>query len=52
MCHHSLPSIVTPMASKRRVLSLVAADYAFIAVLYLLLCGTAVMAFGGVNATT
>ena len=52
MCHHSLPSIVTPMASKRRVLSLVAADYAFIAVLYLLLCGTAVMAFGGVNGTT
>ena len=46
MCHHSLPSIVTPMRSKARVLTLVAVVYIFIMVLYLLLCGSAVAAFG------
>ena len=51
MCHHSLPSIVTPMRSKRQVLTLLATDYAVIAALYWLLCGSAVQAFGNLQTT-
>lgn len=45
MCQHSLPSLLTPIADKRRVGSLVLADYALILGFYVLLSLTAVFCF-------
>ncbi|XP_059163852.1 transmembrane protein 104-like [Physella acuta] len=44
MCHHSLPSLVTPIKNKSRLLQLVAGDYLLILLFYLLLSFTAVFA--------
>ena len=45
MCHHSLPSLVTPVRPKHRLSAYLAADYVLIAAFYLLLSVTAVFAF-------
>ena len=45
MCHHSLPSIATPIADKSRIHSLFACDYSLILAFYALLSLTGVFAF-------
>lgn len=45
MCHHSLPSIVTPITDKRNLSSLFLADYSLIFGIYLLLCISAQYVF-------
>ena len=47
MCHHSLPSLVTPVRGKRKLVRWLFFDYACIWVFYLLLCYSAMFAFGG-----
>lgn len=46
MCHHSLPSIVSPIKDKRRVTTIFGADYVSIYVAYITLCVSAQFAFG------
>lgn len=45
MCHHSLPSLVTPIRKKGKIYSFLAADYVLILFFYLLLSFTGVFAF-------
>ncbi|KAJ8389160.1 hypothetical protein AAFF_G00123660 [Aldrovandia affinis] len=45
MCQHSLPSLITPISDKRRVGSLVVADYSLILAFYSLLSFTAIFCF-------
>jgi len=45
MCHHSLPSLITPVNNKRGISALLAADYVLILAFYLLLAFTGVFAF-------
>ncbi|XP_022095546.1 transmembrane protein 104-like isoform X2 [Acanthaster planci] len=45
MCHHSLPSMVTPIKRKNRLSALLAGDYALILGFYLLLSLTAIFTF-------
>jgi hypothetical protein len=45
MCHHSIPSIISPIHSKDRLKSLFAYDYICIALFYLFLSFTAVFTF-------
>ncbi|XP_035471517.1 transmembrane protein 104 isoform X1 [Scophthalmus maximus] len=45
MCQHSLPSLVTPISEKKRVGSLVLADYVLILGFYVLLSFTAIFCF-------
>ncbi|KAM8823972.1 transmembrane protein 104 [Synchiropus picturatus] len=45
MCQHSLPSLLTPIANKRRVGVLVLADYVLILGFYVLLSFTAIFCF-------
>uniref|UniRef100_A0A8P4GN70 Amino acid transporter transmembrane domain-containing protein n=1 Tax=Dicentrarchus labrax TaxID=13489 RepID=A0A8P4GN70_DICLA len=45
MCQHSLPSLVTPISDKKRVGTLVLADYVLILGFYLLLSFTAIFCF-------
>ena len=45
MCHHSLPSLVTPISRKRHIFSLFATDYVLILVFYLLLSLVGVFTF-------
>lgn len=47
MCQHSLPSLVTPVASKRRLTRLVLLDYALVLAFYGLLSFTAIFCFRG-----
>jgi Transmembrane amino acid transporter protein len=49
MCHHSLPSIVTPVRNKRSLFSLFAIDYVAILGAYLALCLSAVFAYGNIQ---
>lgn len=46
MCHHSLPSIITPMRRKENYKRIFITTYSCIMVFYLLLSSTAVFAFG------
>eukprot|EP01133_Synstelium_polycarpum_P015855 gene15855-18841_t len=46
MCHHSLPSIITPIENKKRLSFIMGADFLFIFFAYSVLCITAVIAFG------
>lgn len=46
MCHHSLPSIITPMKKKERYLSIFIGSYACIMVFYFLVSYTGAFAFG------
>lgn len=45
MCQHSLPSLVTPISDKKRVGTLVLADYSLILGFYVLLSFTAIFCF-------
>ncbi|XP_072029333.1 LOW QUALITY PROTEIN: transmembrane protein 104-like [Amphiura filiformis] len=45
MCHHSLPSLVTPINDKSKLTRFFFGDYMLILVFYLMLCFTAVFAF-------
>lgn len=47
MCQHSLPSLVTPVSSKRRLTRLVLLDYVLILAFYGLLSFTAIFCFRG-----
>ncbi|PRP84336.1 transmembrane protein [Planoprotostelium fungivorum] len=46
MCHHSLPSLVTPIKNKSRLTLLLAGVFLSIGIVYVTLCSTAVAAFG------
>ena len=46
MCHHSLPSIITPIKSKAKFIYMLSLAYICILVFYLLLSFTGVFAFG------
>eukprot|EP01102_Stenamoeba_stenopodia_P012111 TRINITY_DN3782_c0_g1_i1.p1 TRINITY_DN3782_c0_g1~~TRINITY_DN3782_c0_g1_i1.p1 ORF type:complete len:322 (+),score=56.68 TRINITY_DN3782_c0_g1_i1:123-1088(+) len=46
MCHHSLPSIVTPIDNKRHIFKMFFADFTLIFIVYVVLCITADYAFG------
>ena len=48
MCHHSIPSLITPIENKTKVAGILAADYALIATFYLLLSFTGIFAFPSV----
>jgi len=50
--HHSLPSIVTPMENKARVHLVMLLDNVTVLVTYVMLCWTAVWAFGAATAET
>lgn len=45
MCHHSLPSMVTPINKKNKLFSLIGADYILILFFYCLLSFTGIFAF-------
>ncbi|ODM97788.1 Transmembrane protein [Orchesella cincta] len=45
MCHHSLPSLVTPINEKKNLFRLFMMDYGLITVFYLLLAFTGIFAF-------
>ncbi|XP_066934726.1 transmembrane protein 104-like [Clytia hemisphaerica] len=45
MCHHSLPSIITPVTNKRRILYVLFGDFVAVFFFYMLLVTTAVFAF-------
>ena len=49
MCHHSLPSIATPISDKSRIHGLFAADYSLILVFYLVLSFTGVFTFANIK---
>ena len=49
MCHHSLPSLVTPITPKKYIYRLFASDYILIAGFYLLLAFTGIFAFPTLN---
>lgn len=46
MCHHSLPSIITPIRNKEKFKHIIVADYLCIMIFYLLLSYTGIFAFG------
>jgi len=46
MCHHSLPSLVTPVRNKKNLTMLLAGVFISIGIVYVVLCSTAVLAFG------
>lgn len=45
MCHHSLPSLISPVKDKSKITGLFIVDFSMILVFYILLCATAVYAF-------
>jgi len=49
MCHHSLPSLVTPISPKRHIYRLFTSDYVIVAGFYLLLAFTGIFAFPVLN---
>lgn len=49
MCHHSLPSLVTPISKKRNINTLIFADYFIILLFYFLLAFTGIFAFEEIN---
>jgi amino acid permease len=46
MCHHSLPSLISPIEPKSYLNRLLAGDFVMIYAVYSLLCGSALFAFG------
>lgn len=46
MCHHSLPSIITPIRNKEKFKHIIISAYLCIMVFYLLLSYTGIFAFG------
>ncbi|XP_062534081.1 transmembrane protein 104 homolog [Armigeres subalbatus] len=49
MCHHSLPSLLTPISNKRRIKSLISMDYVLICTFYLSLALTGIFAFSDIK---
>lgn len=49
MCHHSLPSLVTPINNKQRLYTLILGDYLLILAFYCLLAFTGIFAFREIN---
>ncbi|VVC26902.1 Hypothetical protein CINCED_3A024996 [Cinara cedri] len=49
MCHHSIPSVISPIKNKNKILLKVAANFLFIYSLYICLCMTGVFAFPKVD---
>lgn len=49
MCHHSLPSLITPIKKKSRLLTILAGNYSLILVFYLVLSFTAVFSFHNIE---
>lgn len=49
MCHHSLPSLVTPIRNKSKLYTLLACDYVLILLFYLLLSFTGIFSFTDLN---
>ena len=49
MCHHSLPSLITPIRKKTGLFALLAGDYVFILLFYLLIAFTGIYAFSEIN---
>ena len=45
MCHHSIPSLVTPVRKSSQIPAILGADYLLIATFYLVLCYTGIFAF-------
>ena len=46
MCHHSIPSLVTPVRKSSQIPAIMGADYLLIATFYLILCYTGIFAQG------
>lgn len=46
MCHHSLPSILTPIENKSYITRMFVLDFIGILLSYFMLCGSAMLAFG------
>ena len=49
MCHHSLPSLVTPISKKTGLSRLLLVDYALILAFYMLLAFTGIFAFAEIK---
>ncbi|WAQ95404.1 TM104-like protein [Mya arenaria] len=49
MCHHSLPSLITPIKNKSRLYALLASDYFLILIFYLLVSLTGIFAFNSIE---
>jgi len=49
MCHHSLPGLITPISNKKKLYSLMLADYVLILGFYFLLAFTGIFAFKDIN---
>lgn len=49
MCHHSIPSVISPIKNKNKILLKVAANFFLVYTLYMCLCMTGVFAFPKVN---
>lgn len=49
MCHHSIPSVISPIKNKNKILLKVAANFLFVYILYMFLCMTGVFAFPNVR---
>lgn len=49
MCHHSLPSLITPIRNKSKLYQLLAYDYVLILIFYLLLSFTGIYSFNQLN---
>nr|KAG5713689.1 hypothetical protein BaRGS_024737 [Batillaria attramentaria] len=49
MCHHSLPSLVTPIRNKSRLASVLAGDYTLILVFYAILSFTGIFTFRSIE---
>lgn len=49
MCHHSLPSVISPIKNKNKILLKVALNFLFVYTLYMCLCITGAFAFPKVD---
>lgn len=49
MCHHSLPSLITPVKEKRNITWLIASDFMLVMLFYILLAFTGIFAFEELN---
>ncbi|XP_075676151.1 transmembrane protein 104 homolog isoform X2 [Dermatophagoides pteronyssinus] len=49
MCHHSVPSILTPIRNKKNLLMAVSIDYILVFAFYIIIAFTAVFAFDDIN---
>ncbi|KYQ91920.1 transmembrane protein [Tieghemostelium lacteum] len=52
MCHHSLPSIITPIEKKSKLYTLMSFDFVLIFIAYSTICITSLFAFGSITNPT